>query len=303
MTVSLKASRCRRHALPVVASADKIAPMERNIRMWIAYDGTEFHGWQSQPQLRTVQGLIEQAIRRVVRHHITLNGASRTDAGVHARGQAAVFSTTCPIPCHNLKHAIGSRLPKDISITHVREVPAGFRASSEAVSKLYRYRIHNHSRRPVEEQLQRYTYHFWHPLDTAGMQEAARHLVGTHDFAAFATSGHQRLTTVRTVLRCEIHRHFDEVRIDVEGTGFLYNQVRNMVGTLIEVGRGHWSADRVPAILASKDRSQAGPTVPARGLCLEWIRYDLVDRPVKTQPDALLTISGADNIAPEPPPE
>jgi len=251
--------------------------MERNIRMWIAYDGTDFHGWQRQPQLRTVQDLVEQAIRRVVRHQIMLNGASRTDAGVHARGQAATFVTTCAIPCPNLKHAIGSRLPKDISIKHVCEVPADFRASSAAVSKLYRYRIHNHARRPVEDLDQRHTYHFWQPLDTERMQEAARHFVGTYDFAAMATTGHQRLSTIRTVLRCEVHRHYHEVRIGVEGTGFLYNQVRNMVGTLIEVGRGHWPADRIPAILASGDRSQAGPTAPARGLCLEWIRYNLVD--------------------------
>jgi len=249
--------------------------MERNIRMVIAYDGTDFHGWQTQPGLRTVQDLVEQAVRRVVRHQVTINGASRTDAGVHARGQVANFLTTCTIPCENLRLAIGSRLPKDISILHAREVPADFRASSSPLSKLYRYRIHNHAHRPVEDHLQRYTYHFWQPLDVERMQQAADYLVGEHDFAAFATSGHQRQSTVRTILRCEVYRHYHEVRIDVEGTGFLYNQVRNIVGTLIEVGRGHWPVERMPEILASRDRTQAGPTAPPRGLCLQWIRYDL----------------------------
>ncbi len=255
--------------------------MERNIRLVLAYDGTEFHGWQKQPGLRTVQDTIEQALRRVVRHQVVVLGASRTDSGVHARGQVAHFRTDRDIPCHNLKRAIGGRLPKDISLRHVSDVPASFSASRDPVSKLYRYRIYSHNDRPVEEQVQRYTYHFWNPLDVGIMRAAARHLVGEHDFAAFATSGHQRLTTVRTILRAEVHRHFREVCIDFEGTGFLYNQVRNMVGTLLEIGRGHWPVERIEAILAGRDRSQAGPTAPARGLCLEWIRYDLTRLPTE----------------------
>ena len=253
--------------------------MLRNVRLLIAYDGTEFHGWQKQPGYRTVQDTIEQAIRRVVHHQINLVGSGRTDAGVHARGQVANFETTCEIPCGNLRKAIGSRLPKDVSILRADEVPIGFRACSDPVSKLYRYTIHNTEGRPVGEHIHRFCYHYWHPLDEGRMREAAALLVGTHDFVAFASKGSPRETTVRTVLRLEIFRRFDQLLVDVEGTGFLYNQVRNMVGTLIEIGRGHWDPACAGVILASRDRSQAGPTAPARGLSLQWVRYDLTRPP------------------------
>lgn len=253
--------------------------MSRNIRLLIAYDGTEYHGWQHQPGLRTVQETIQQAIRRVVRHRISLTGSGRTDSGVHAAGQIANFETTCEIPCDNMRKAIGSRVPKDISIVRADEVPLGFRSTFDAVSKLYRYTIHNAQGRPVENRQQRYCYHFWQPLDDDRMREAAALLIGTHDFAAFASKGSERETTVRTVLRIEISRRYDQVCIDVEGKGFLYNQVRNMVGTLIEIGRGHWAPAYAGEILASCDRSNAGPTAPARGLCLQWVRYDLTRPP------------------------
>lgn len=262
----------------------RITWMLRNIRLLVAYDGTDFHGWQRQPGARTVQESIEQALRRVVHHQITVLGAGRTDAGVHAAGQVANFETTSTMPCENLKKAIGGRLPKDISIGAVDEVPLGFRATTDAISKLYRYRIYNETHRPVGELAQRYTYHFWHPLDIPAMRAAARHLLGTHDFAAFATRGSERQSTVRTILGLEIYAHYNELRIDVEGTGFLYNQVRNMVGTLIEVGRGHWPVESIPAILASRDRCRAGPTAPARGLCMQWVRYDLSRPPVHPLP-------------------
>ena len=255
--------------------------MPRNIRLLIAYDGTDFHGWQMQPGYRTVQETIEQAIRRVARHQITLAGSGRTDAGVHARGQIANFETTCEIPCPNLRKAIGSRLPKDISIPRADEVPLGFRSTFDAVSKLYRYTIHNAAARPVGQMQQRYAYHFWHPLDLDRMRQAADLLVGTHDFAAFASKGSPRETTVRTVLRLEVARRFEQVLVDVEGSGFLYNQVRNMVGTLIEIGRGHWEPAYAAEILAGCDRSKAGATAPARGLCLQWVRYDLT-RPAES---------------------
>jgi len=261
--------------------------MVRNIRMVLAYDGTEFHGWQTQPGVRTVQEVVEQAVRRVIRHRVVVNGSGRTDAGVHARGQVANFETTCAIPCENLRQAIGSRLPKDISLLHVCEAPPGFRATSDAISKLYRYTIHNAPGRPVERHRQRYVYHFWHPLDLERMREAARRLVGEHDFAAFATRGSERETTVRRILRFEITRQFDELSCDVEGTGFLYNQVRNMVGTLVEVGRGRWEPAYVVEILAGRDRSKAGPTAPARGLCLQWVRYDMTRPIVPPGPEGL----------------
>jgi tRNA pseudouridine38-40 synthase len=247
--------------------------MLRNIYMRIAYDGTDFHGWQTQPGMRTVQETIEQAVRRTVRHQVELVGSGRTDAGVHAAGQVANFLTSCPLPPVRLRHAIGSRLPDDISVVEVMEVNRDFHATRRAVSKLYRYRVFNTQSRPVGSLDQRYTYHFWHPLDLSRLREAARHFLGTMDFASMASKGSERRTTIRTVLRCEVSRYHHEVRIDVEGKGFLYNQVRNMVGTLLEIGRGHWEPDRLVDILRSADRAQAGPTVPARGLSLQWVRY------------------------------
>jgi len=251
--------------------------MQRNIRLVLAYDGTDFHGWQKQPNLRTVQDDVERAVRRVVREPIQLIGSGRTDARVHASGQVANFLTTCNMPCDALRKAIGGRLPKDISVIHVRDVPLHFKCSADAVSKLYRYRIYNDHYRPVELHLQRYVYHVWYLLDTERMRNAAQYLVGEHDFMAFATTGRNYETTIRTIFRMEVHRRYNELLIDVEGGGFLYNQVRNIVGTLIEIGRGHWEPDAMPQILASRDRSQAGPTAPARGLCLQWVRYDITD--------------------------
>ena len=247
--------------------------MERNLRLLIAYDGTDFHGWQRQPELRTIQGEIEQAAQRVVRHPVALRGSGRTDAGVHARGQVANFLTTCGIPADNLRRAIGSRLPRDISLRELDEVHRDFAASASALSKLYRYTLFNSPRRPVDRMQQRYCYHCWHQLDLGRLAAAAAHFVGDMDFSAMASAGCVRQSMVRTVYRCDVHKRLDEIRIDVEGNGFLYNQVRNMVGTLIEVGRGRWPVDKIPTILAGMDRSQAGPTAPANGLCLCWVRY------------------------------
>lgn len=259
--------------LPTSFAVRTMTRMPRTVLLLAAYDGTDFHGWQQQPGLRTVQGVLEQAIRRVARHRVELVGSGRTDAGAHAAAHASHFVTTCPLEAGKMKHAIGARLPKDVSVLAVREVHPKFHARQSAFSKLYRYRIYNAAGRPVEHQLQRYTYHFWHPLDAARMHQAAQHFVGEKDFAAMAAAGAPRESTVRTVLRCAVVRHLDEIRIDVEGKGFLYKQVRNMVGTLVYVGKGDWAPDRVVEILDSGQRAEAGPTAPARGLCLQWVRY------------------------------
>jgi tRNA pseudouridine38-40 synthase len=257
----------------MLGSRRSIVSVERTIALWVAYDGTEFHGWQNQPDLRTVQSVLEQALRRVVRHQVNLMGSGRTDAGVHAAGHVSSLVTTCELEPERLRHSIGSRLPKDVSLIALRDVDPHFHATRSAVSKLYRYRIHNAPGRPVEHHTQRYTYHFWEPLDLERMRAGARHFLGEKDFAAMAAKGGKRETTVRKVLRCDIERYLDEIRIDVEGTGFLYKQVRTMVGTLLNVGRGHWAPDRIAETLESGDRANAGPTVPARGLCLQWVRY------------------------------
>ncbi|UCE59181.1 MAG: tRNA pseudouridine(38-40) synthase TruA [Phycisphaerales bacterium] len=247
--------------------------MPKTVYLLIAYDGTDFHGWQRQPGLRTVQGVLEDSIQRVVRHPIELIGSGRTDAGVHAAGQVASFSTSSSAPGDKLRHAIGSRLSDDLAVLDSREVHPDFHATKSALSKLYRYRIHHAKTRPVAHLTQRYAYHCWKNLDLDRMRQASRHFIGEMDFLAMASRGKPRETTVRTVLGCDIERHIDEVRIDVHGTGFLYNQVRNMVGTLLEVGLGRWEPDYVIEILQSRDRSNAGRTMPACGLCLQWVRY------------------------------
>ena len=247
--------------------------MERNLKLTIAYDGTEFHGWQRQPNLRTVQGELETVARRVIRQPLEIVGASRTDRGVHARGQVAHLRTATTIPTEKLRRAIGERLPADLALVAAQDVPLEFHATRDALGKLYRYWICNDVRRPVEWAAQRYAWHVWQPLDASRMQAAADLLVGTHDFAAFAGSGGARESTVRTIHRAQIRRRFNALLIDFAGDGFLYNQVRNMVGTLVEVGRGHWAPERVAEILACRDRRQAGPTAPAHGLFLEWVRY------------------------------
>lgn len=247
--------------------------MPRTLYLLTAYDGTDFHGWQSQPGLRTVQSVLEEALRRVLRHPLDLIGSGRTDAGVHAAGHVSSVITTHALDTERLRHAIGSRLPEDVSVVEVREVHPAFDARRSAESKLYRYRIHNTPDRPVEHKTQRYTYHFWHRLDLDRMRVAARHFVGEMDFSAMAAAGCERASMVRRVIRCDIERHLDEVRVDIEGTGFLYKQVRTMAGTLVNIGRGRWEPDCVPGIIESKDRRNAGPCLPAKGLCLQWVRY------------------------------
>lgn len=245
----------------------------------LAYDGADFHGWQNQPNLRTVQGCLETALRRTLRHQVAVIGCSRTDAGVHALAYVANVFTTSPVSDFNIFRSIGSRLPKDMSLLRLETVPLTFHATRSAISKLYRYRIHNVPGRPVEQLTQRYVYHFWQPLDIDAMRAAAVHLTGTHDFTSFASAGNDRESNVRKVLRIDMERIGAEFHFDVEGEGFLYKQVRNMVGTLVEIGRGHWAPGRIPEILAGKNRQLAGPTAPARGLCLHWLKYDLDNLP------------------------
>lgn len=247
--------------------------MDRKIYLLVAFDGTDFHGWQHQPGFRTVQQTLEAAARRVVRHPITMVGCGRTDSGVHAAGHVSHFVTSCSLTPWKFRHALASRLPKDLSIIDLREVDPRFNARGSALSKLYRYRIFAARGRPVEQDLQRSTYHFWRPLDLGRMRAASKHFVGEHDFSSMAASGCKRESMVRRVLRCEVYPSGDEIRIDVEGTGFLYKQVRNMVGSLVDVGRGHREPQWVQEILAGRDRTAAGGTAPGCGLCLRWVRY------------------------------
>lgn len=246
----------------------------RNIKLVVAYDGTNYHGWQRQAEgIDTVQQRVEEAARGVVRHPVTVLGAGRTDAGVHATGQVANFYTSnFSVPLTGLRRAMNSRLPADVAVRSAVEVPEGFHASRSAVGKTYRYRIYTAPIRPVLEAGQ--VYHCWRPLDVGAMQEAASRLTGTHDFAGFATSAERRSDTVRTVWRCEVCRAEDEVHVTVRGDGFLYNMVRIIAGTLVEVGRGRRGPERIDRILDSRDRQDAGPTAPPGGLYLVCVHYE-----------------------------
>ncbi|MAE67222.1 MAG: tRNA pseudouridine(38-40) synthase TruA [Phycisphaeraceae bacterium] len=246
-------------------------------KLIIAYDGAAFHGWQkqyAQPDrrpLRTVAAVVEDALQRVVRQPLDLVGASRTDAGVHAQGQVAHFNADLPLPCSKLALAVNSRLPKDVEVRSAEPAADDFDAISDAIRKRYRYRIFNTARRPLGQR--QYVWHCWTPLDQQRMNRAAARLIGTHDFAGFAAAGHGRTTTVRTVFDCRVEQDGIEKHVVVEGDGFLYNMVRIIAGTLAEVGRGRFEPEVIDEIIASGDRARAGPTLPASGLCLEWIQH------------------------------
>lgn len=256
---------------------------QRRYRMTVAYDGSDFCGWQAQvppvgEPLRTVQGVLTETMRRVLNQPVTLRGASRTDSGVHAVGQVAHFDAATPIPLERMAKAINARLPADVEVRDVAVVADDFDAISDAVAKQYRYRIWTGEHRPLG--LRRLVYHCWTPLELPPMVEAARRLEGEHDFAAFAAAGHGRQSTVRRIDACRVTPApgdpvlgGDELHVTVSGNGFLYNMVRIIVGTLIEIGRGRWEAGHIDTLLANADRAHAGPTAPPQGLILEWIRY------------------------------
>jgi tRNA pseudouridine38-40 synthase len=243
----------------------------RNIKLTIAYDGTEYHGWQIQPGFRTIQGVLREAIEGLLGCKVRVCGASRTDAGVSALGQVGLIQIDSPIPTENLAKAITDRLPPDMAVVEAVEVPLGFDVIGAVKSKLYRYTIYTGPVRPVLQ-----IRHCWHvpsKLDIAAMAEAAKLLVGTKDFKSFAAGDEKRVDTVRTIFRCDVTDEDDWVYTDVEGDSFLYNMVRNIVGTLVEVGVGRWNPENINEILEAKNRTAAGPLAPAAGLCLIQIQY------------------------------
>jgi tRNA pseudouridine38-40 synthase len=244
----------------------------RCIRMTVAYDGTRYHGWQQQPGgVVTVQGTLVETLAPILRERPALEGASRTDSGVHALGQVVAVKTDHPIDLVRLHAASNSRLPPDISVTDIGEAPLEFRPTVDALSKRYRYRIHRGLFRPVFDL--RYVWHWYRPLDVEAMRAAAGRLLGRHDFMSFQGRGGQREETVRNLLRLDIVEAGSELHFEVEGDRFLYRMVRNLVGTLTEVGRGHRPAEWVSDVLAARDRYAAGPTAPPQGLCLMEVRY------------------------------
>jgi tRNA pseudouridine38-40 synthase len=247
----------------------------RNIKLTIAYDGSEYHGWQMQPGCTTVQGVLREALRSLLGPHARVCGASRTDAGVSALGQVGLMQIDTPVPTENLAKAITDRLPEDMAIVKAEDVPMGFDVIGDVKSKLYRYTLFAGPIRPVLNMK-----HCWHiptRLDILAMGVAAGLLVGKKDFKSFAAAADHREDSVRTIFRCEVT---DEptadgrwVHVEVEGDGFLYNMVRNIVGTLVDVGVGRWPPEKISEILEARDRRAAGPIAPPNGLCLMWIKY------------------------------
>jgi tRNA pseudouridine38-40 synthase len=244
----------------------------RNVKLTLSYDGTDFSGWQTQPDLRTVQETVEQALAKLTGAlRVRLSASGRTDAGVHAVGQVANFHTENSLACDVLVRAVNAHLPEDVAVIRAEEAPESFDANRDAVRKLYRYVIHDGE--VAGPFLRRYACQSRHRLDDRAMARAAQPLLGRHDFRSFETEWPNRASSVRTVTRLAVNRFGEYLWIDVEADGFLYNMVRSVAGTLMNVGRGYWPETKVLQILQAEDRTQAGPTAPARGLFLMRVAY------------------------------
>jgi tRNA pseudouridine38-40 synthase len=245
----------------------------RHIRLVVEYDGSQLHGWQRQDNAPTVQQHLEEALAKLLTHEVQVTGASRTDAGVHARGQVASFRTEREIPLHGVRRGLNSLLPAAIAVRDAAEVADDFHPRFSATSKHYRYTILMRNERSP-----RYRDHAWHhpeALDVSAMHDAARALIGEHDFSAFRAAGCTAKTTMRRVDSIALTRlQLQLLEIDIRGNAFLRQMVRIIVGTLAEVGAGKRAPTQVAEILASKDRTKAGITAPAHGLELIEVRYD-----------------------------
>jgi len=248
----------------------------RFFKLTLSYDGTAYAGWQIQANANTIQAELERALREVTGEQIRVVASGRTDAGVHALAQVVSFSSGTRLPADVLARAIDANVPKDIGILDVREAPEGFHAIRDAVRKRYRYIIQDGPACDVFARA--YAWYIPGRLDVEAMQRAAQTLLGTHDFSSFEASGSERATSVRTIAELVVERrpgdHLDRIIVEIEADGFLYNMVRNIVGTLVEVGRGKQPVDWVVKVLAAKDRKLAGMTAPPHGLYLVRVEYD-----------------------------
>ena len=251
----------------------------KRIRLIIAYDGTEYCGWQIQDNAVTVEGEVTKALQQLLKEPVELIGASRTDSGVHALGNVAVFDTESRIPPEKMAIALNQYLPSDIRVQRSEEVDGEFHPRYCDSTKTYEYSVL--MTQIAIPTLQRYSYHVYHELDVKAMKKAATYLVGTHDFSAFCSAGSQVKTKVRTIYEVNVTEEAlrvggegIEIRIRVSGNGFLYNMVRIIAGTLVEVGIGRRSVETVKEAVETGERKKAGPTAPARGLMLIGIQYE-----------------------------
>lgn len=244
---------------------------KRNIRLTLAFEGTSYHGWQIQGDLPTLQGLLSEAIARITGEQVVLTGSGRTDTGTHARGLVANFLTGSRIPPAQLSRALNSVLPRDIRVLAARRVAVGFHARRDALSKTYRYQIYLGPIMPPH--LAREYYHYPHRLNMARMTQAAHLFEGEHDFASFAKTASLPSGTIRRIFRCGLKKRGYRLHLTVEGSGFLHHMVRNMAGTLLEVGGGAMNLHEFRDLFVKRDRKLAGFTAPAHGLVLLKVRY------------------------------
>ena len=243
----------------------------KRVKLIVAYDGTAYCGWQVQPNGPTIEGELNAALTILTGENIQVIGASRTDAGVHGLCNVAVFDTESPIPGEKFSYALNQRLPEDIRVRDSEEVAPDFHPRHQASRKTYAYRILNAEFPDPTKRL--YTHFTYHKMDVSQMQKAAEYFVGEHDFKSFCSPAATVESTVRTIYKCQVSKEGELITIEVQGNGFLYNMVRIMAGTLMEVGCGRMLPEQIPDILKQKDRNAAGPTAPAKGLCLVKYGY------------------------------
>lgn len=243
----------------------------KRVMLIVAYDGTNYHGWQMQPNAVTIEQILNEKLSELLKEDIQVIGASRTDAGVHAEGNVAVFDTNTSIPGEKISYALNHLLPEDIVIQESFEVEPDFHPRKCDSIKTYQYRILNRNfNLPVKG---RNAYHFYRKLDLDKMREAAAYFVGKHDFKNFCSSHTQAKSTIRIIYSFDIEEEDEEIVLTVSGNGFLYNMVRMLAGTLLDVGTGRMSPDKIPELLAAKERVHSPNTAPARGLTLLDIEY------------------------------
>lgn len=249
----------------------------KNYKMTIEYDGTKYQGWQRLKDTdKSVQGKIEDVLSKMCDHKVEIHGSGRTDSGVHAKGQVASFKIETDKTCVEIRNYLNMYLPEDIAVTDICRADDRFHARLTKCRKTYLYRINNSNISNVFER--KYMYQLEKPLDVDAMKKAAAYLTGEHDFLGFSSLKKVKKSTVRTIYECRVQsvecRTNNEINIFITGDGFLYNMVRIIVGTLIEVGMGERSVDSIEKVLKSKNREEAGPTAPAQGLTLYSVEYE-----------------------------